>query len=418
MIQLRNAPKTVALADPRWYGHHPTYFKEFTASLLRLGHRVIALCREPGELEPAARASCDELGLDPLEVLHIAPLDDPDRVYLFPGHFDHDPPSTVARWRCLRRALEAAEAASEWHADFVFLPWLDSYLRFQPSKILPSLILDRPWGGLYFRNHHFGETGGIVRSFAKGDRGLRNRNCRAIGVLDERFSPAMEAASGRPVIAFPDITDETKPSEQGALAQEILKRAAGRKVIGMVGLEKRKGFLTMLRIAETVADKEDWFFVAAGVYCPETCTAEERKFAESVERRTNVTGELDNLHFAIPGERVQDGAEFNSLLASVDVIYAAYENFQGSSNALTKAAVLHRPLIATRGECVGNRVEEFGLGLTIPQGDTAAGEEAIRRVLSGTDWDGEKLRPRYGDYHAQHDRARLDSVFEEILATV
>jgi hypothetical protein len=42
---------TVALADTRWFGHHPTYFREFVASLRRLGARVIALCQQPDDLD-------------------------------------------------------------------------------------------------------------------------------------------------------------------------------------------------------------------------------------------------------------------------------------------------------------------------------------------------------------------------------
>lgn len=417
MIQRRTEPRTVVLADPRWEGHHPTYFKEFTASLLRLGHRVIALCRRPDELRPAAEATCAELGLDPEEVLHIGALDDPDRAYLLPGRLDHDPLSTASRWRCLRRALQTAERDSGWVGEFVFLPWLDSYLRFLPSKSLPSRALGRPWGGLYFRNHHFGEPIGALRRLAKGDRSLRNRDCRAVGVLDERFAAAMADRSGQPVIPFPDITDETPPGPCGELAKEVARRAGDRKIVGLVGLEKRKGFLTMLRIAEAVAGREDWFFVAAGVYYPESCSVADRRYVEGVARRVD-RGDLDNVYLELPGSRVEDGAEFNALLCAFDVIYAAYEDFQGSSNALTKAAVFRRPLVATRGECVGDRVERYRLGLTIPQGDSAAGEDAIRRVLAGVDWDGRPLQPRYREYRSLHDRERLDEVFEQILATL
>lgn len=182
----------------------------------------------------------------------------------------------------------------------------------------------------------------------------------------------------------------------------------------MVGLERRKGFLTMLRIAEAVAGREDWYFVAAGVYYPDTCSEEERKYVESLARQVK-DGRYDHIHLELPGARINDGADFNSLLKSFDVIYAAYEDFQGSSNALTKGTVFEKPLIATRGECVGGRVERFGLGLTIEQGNVAQGEEAVRHVLAGVDWEGKPLAFRYQEYHQEHDRKRLDEVFAEII---
>ncbi len=414
MIQPRTTPKTIAIADPRWFGHHPTYFKEFTASLLRLGHRVIALCRQPEELEPAARATCDELEIDFATTICIAPLDDPGRAYMFPKRLDHDPLSTLVRWRCLRRALDNAESKSGWHADLVFFPWLDSYLRFQPSKSLPSLILGRPWAGLYFRNHHFETHGSKLISFAKGDRGLKSAHCRAVGVLDDRFSEHMRERSGQTIIPFPDITDETDPTELSPFAQQLIRQANGRKIIGMISLEQRKGFITMLRIAEAVAGREDWYFVAAGTYCPDTCSPEERSFVERIDRLANREGKLDNVHLQLPGERIADGAEYNSLIKSFDLIYAAYEGFRGSSNALTKAAVFEKPVLATRGECVGDRVEHFGLGLTIDEGDATAGESAIRQILAGT----EIPQPRFDDYRSLHNRDQLDRVFAEIVATV
>lgn len=405
-------PKTVVLADPRWDGHHPTYFFEFTASLLRLGHRVMALCREPAEFEKEARLICQRMGVVFEDRVIVGQLDDPDKAYFRPGQ-DHDPVSTLVRWRCLKTAMDDAAKASGYSADFVFLPWLDSYLRFQLSTKLANK-LGVPWSGLYFRNHHFGENLSSIRKAAKGDRSLRNENLVAVGILDERFSETMAEESGKKVIAFPDITNEGRPEVPSSFALEIIKQAAGRKIIGMVSLEKRKGFLTMLRIAEAVADKEDWFFVAAGKYAQDTCDSEEQAYAASIQAKVD-SGELNNIYLQLPGERVNDGADFNSLIKIFDVIYAAYEDFEGSSNALTKGAIFERPLIATKGECVGGRVEEFGMGLTIEQGNVDEGEAAIRKILAGEDWNGESLKKRYADYHALHDRDRLDEVFEELL---
>ena len=405
-------PKTVLLADPRWEGHHPTYFFEFTASLLRLGHRVMALCRKPQEFEEGARAICARMGISFEERVFVGQLDDPDKAYFRPKH-DHDPISTVVRWNQLKLAMDRTAKESGSKPDFVFLPWMDSYLRFQPSLRLASK-LGVPWSGLYFRNHHFGSSLGAVRRAAKGDRSLRNKDLVAVGILDERFQAEMAKQSGKKIIPFPDITNETPPETSSLFSQKITKQAEGRKIIGMVSLEKRKGFLTMLKIAEATAGREDWFFVAAGKYAQDTCNEEEQAYVQSVQKKVD-SGELDNIYLQVPGERVNDGADFNSLIKSFDVIYAAYEDFQGSSNALTKGAIFERPLIATRGECVGGRVEKYGMGLTIEQGSVSEGEEAIRKVLANEDWQGKPLAKQFSDYHALHNRERLDAVFSELL---
>ncbi len=404
--------KTVVLADPRWNGHHPTYFFEFTSSLLRLGHRVMGLCREPQQFEEEVRLICQRMGISFEERVIVGALDDPDKAYFRPGQ-DHDPISTMLRWNCLKSAINETVEASGHQVDFVFLPWMDSYLRFQPSTRFGSW-LGVPWSGLYFRNHHYGSDLSLIRRVAKGDRGLKNKNLTAVCILDERFQDAMAKDSGKKIISFPDITNEAAPKEPSPFALEVARRAAGRKIIGMVSLEKRKGFLTMLKIAEAIAGREDWFFVAAGKYAKDTCSEEEQAYVQSVQDKID-SGELNNTYLKLPGERVNDGEDFNSLIETFDVIYAAYENFQGSSNALTKGAIFKRPLIATRGECVGGRVEKFGMGLTIEQGSVQEGEQAIRNVLAGKDWEGEDLTKRYADYHALHNRERLDEVFAELL---
>lgn len=38
--------KTIFLIEDSWGGHHPTYLKIFTKTLLELGHQVIILCRK------------------------------------------------------------------------------------------------------------------------------------------------------------------------------------------------------------------------------------------------------------------------------------------------------------------------------------------------------------------------------------
>src|SRR5690606_4397017 len=133
---------TVALADTRWMGHHPTFFREFLASLRRLGVCVLALCPEPEAL-PAS------------EVAAAVRLEGPSRGIIVKNR-DNDPLSTLWRWVRTRRALEEAESRSGRRANLVFFPYLDNYLRFLPAPAVPDTVLGVPWSGLYFRNQHFG----------------------------------------------------------------------------------------------------------------------------------------------------------------------------------------------------------------------------------------------------------------------
>lgn len=404
--------KLVALADTRWGGHHPTYLREFASSLLRLGARVILLCRHPGEIIDALPDEASRARVTPVDFEH------PNHGF-FSKTRDHDPLSTMSRWLATGKAVHEAEKALGKRVDLVFFPYLDSYIRFAPFPKLPTLALGRPWSGLYFRNAHLepGHPGASTwwKRAAKGDRILEARDCRCICVLDERFNDHLQGITRHPVLAFPDMTDESPPQGTNDASREILAKAAGRKIIGLIAMEKRKGLLTLLRAA-AIARRlgEPWYFVATGPFARVTFTEEDIAFCEETARAC-ASGEIDNLHLDLNGARIQDGVPYNTLFSTFDVVWAAYEDFEGSSNALTKAAVFRKPLVATTGQCVGARVEKHQLGRVFPQGDPAAAVEAIRGTIERRAADGSTLHPAFEDYQRLHSRARLDEIFTMML---
>lgn len=406
------AHKTVALADTRWGGHHPTYLREFTASLLRLGARVVLLCEKPGEILDALPPEADRSRVHPVPFTHTNDA-------FFDRRRDHDPVSTITRWFATGKAIREAERAMGQTVELVFFPYLDSYIRFAPLPVLPSIALGRPWSGLYFRNAHL-EPGhpagsGWLRRAAKGDSILSSSDCRGICVLDERFNDLLAAASGNEVHAFPDMTDEGAPDPESPAAREILAKADGRKIIGLIAMEKRKGLLTLLKAAETARKlREPWYFVATGPFARSTFSDEELRWCEEIAAAA-ASGEIDNLHLDLAGHRIADGTPYNSIFTSFDVIWAAYEDFEGSSNALTKAAAFRIPLVATAGQCVGARVHNFQLGNVFPEGDSDAAVSAIRRTLERRAEDGSELKPAFEEYHRRHSRTRLDEIFRHLL---
>ncbi len=399
---------TVALADPRWYGHHPTYFQEFTASLLRNKCDVLALCSGHEEIQKQV----EENGTQ--DRVTVEPLKDRENSLLFPKR-EHDPINTLHRWTSVRNALLRAERRSGKKADLVFFPFLDSMLRFQ---VLPeagmSKMLGRPWAGLYFRNHHFAHPDKKVM-FIKGDHTMRANGCIAIGALDERYLSAMEDHAPRtPIFQWPDITNEEPAVESTPFSAEITALAKGRPIIGLIGLERRKGVHTLLKAATEDPRLKKYFFAFTGSFFPESYPPEELRFAETVAADI-ASGKIDNIYFKAEICRIPDGTEFNTLFSTFDIAYAAYEDFCGSSNTLTKASIFKRKLIATAGECVGKRVEKFALGETIPEGDSKAAADAIVSILENGD---DAPEPRFDEYHAMHDRKQLDRAFARILGLI
>lgn len=412
--------KTVALVDPLWVGHHPMYFSQFTAAFLRLGAFVIGLCPNPAEAFSGAKAASESGAVEFERRVSTHLLAGGKRSW-FRGRFEGDPVRTYQRWRRCAEALSEAEQEIGRKADLVFFPYLDSYLRFLPFPTVPHLTIDRPWSGLYLRNHHHGETPSpkkSLRMLAKGDALIRSPLCRGIGVLDERFIQPMETYTRTTVDGFPDVTDSTLPAQPYVLAEEILRKAAGRKVIGLIGLEQRKGMLNLLRVAGKARElKLPWYFVCAGRYERPEYSAGEQELIDLTARRIQ-SGEIDNLHFDPNAGRIPEEADFNSIFSTFDVAWAAYEGFEGSSGALGKAASFDIPCIATQGQCIGHRVEGYRTGLTIPEGNSVKALEAIKRILDGKDWRGEPLMPAHERFREDHGLRRLDSLLGKLLARV
>lgn len=413
--------KTVALVDPLWIGHHPMYFSQFSGSFLRAGARVIGLCPEP---EAAFENLRQTLGPDEIANLgskvyfHHLPA---GKRSFFNGRFEGDPIRTFGRWKRAADTLADAEATCGMRADLVYFPYLDSFLRFLPFASVPKLVLNRPWSGLYLRNHHHGESPSPAKSlrrFAKGDAILRSKLCRGVGVLDERFIPAMERFTGKRVLPFPDVTQAGLPAEPYSVASAIQRKAAGRKIIGMIGLEKRKGFLTLVRTARLARKQRlPCYFACGGVILfSQYTSAEQEELHELLEGIAS--GEIDNIYFDPGMGRIPSEEDYNSLFASFDIAWAAYEGFEGSSGTLSKAAVFEIPCLATAGECVGDRVEKYRLGLTIPEGSPEHALEAIKRLAEGINAQDKPLHPRFVEFRELHSLARLDRILEDLVESV
>jgi glycosyltransferase involved in cell wall biosynthesis len=412
--------KTVALIDPLWVGHHPMYFAQFTASFLRRGAFVIGICPEPAEALRAARHAAGASTADFEHRVSTHHLPGGKRSW-FRGRFEGDPLRTFQRWQRAAAALDEAEQLTGRKVDLVFFPYLDSYLRFLPVPSVPALTLDRPWSGLYLRNHHHRETPSLktsLRLLAKGDALIRSPLCRGIGVLDERFIAPLARYTRKSIHAFPDVTDSSLPPRPHPLADEIRRKAGGRKIIGLIGLERRKGLPNLLRVADRARElRLPWYFACCGSFERDEYSAEEQAAVDRAARRA-AAGEIDNLHFDPAAGRVPEEADFNSIFATFDVAWAAYEGFEGSSGTLGKAASFGIPSLATAGECIGHRVDSYRSGLTIPEGDSARAVEAIQRILDDRDWDGRPLRADHARFRADHGLARLDALLGDLLDTV
>ena len=227
---------------------------------------------------------------------------------------------------------------------------------------------------------------------------LRSKNCVGVGILNEYSAKDLETFQ-RHILLFPDFADLSAPATNYPLLQKLKEKARGRKVISLLGsINFRKGIKLLLE-SIPLLPKDEYFFLIAG---KSSLTAQQendlRAFGES----------RNNCLFSL--EKIPDESCFNALIAESDLIFAAYKQFTGSSNLLTKAAAFRKPVIVSRGLCMGRRVEQYGTGQTTGEDNAGECSAAIRSLCTETRMDTQA----FARYAHEHEVEKLIICFNQI----
>ena len=337
--------KIVALVDTLWMGHHPTYFKLLTKNFLEIGCEVWAFCPNVEDLRNYAMQEIHGECQARLQIFQM-PLIGHSRIYVTgdgPVKYLKRPiRDTLTYWLTTAAAIDSISWLRNKKPDLVFLAKLEGWLQgFMPAWLVEK-IFRYDWTGIYMCPYQFYSPRRVHLPIIKPERTLSAKNCRVITMLDEEMTKKLSAVLKKPVLHFPDITDEAPPILNHPILEKIKEKARGRKIIGLIGgLSPRKGLKTFVEVASKATDK---FFLLAG------------RFAEAIDEETEEilkqAQKLENclLHY----QRIPDGEEFNAFINLCDIIFAAYIDFKYSSNIMTKAALFKKPIIVSEGGTDGS----------------------------------------------------------------
>ncbi|MEE9542775.1 MAG: glycosyltransferase [Thermodesulfobacteriota bacterium] len=397
--------KTIALVDPFYGGHHEIYLKLFSKALSALGFRVMVFTLRPNEMEEMVKED-SEIDCSTIRFFSIPELVNRDSLfYSFWGLT-----TGARRWRAMRKSIKEASSATGWSPDMVFIAWLDSYLNFFAGRRIVDLLFPYDWSGLYFHplRLRVPESSSLPEAINLYGA-LRSVRCKTVAVLDEGVVGKLKKClGGKRVVAFPDVADASPPDSNYSVLREIRDKARGRKIITIIGsLEKRKGILSLLEVAKSNA-MENFFFVFAGKLKDKTFKNEELELI-----RENAERPSDNCFFHLAS--ISGESRFNALMEATEIVYASYDGFYHSSNILAKAAIFKKPLIVTDGFCMGERVREFGIGLTVDYGDVSQCRDAIRALSESKDRG--KLALDFEGYLSLHSPSRLSESFSDLIDT-
>jgi glycosyltransferase involved in cell wall biosynthesis len=394
--------KTIAYVSPFRGGHHQTYARLYTRTMLELGYRVAAFTCEPGELFNWLAREVPNL-VKNLRVI--------DMQY----QRNWPPLGPLAAWwakvswvRFVVRYIRAAGV----RPDLLFHAWLDNCVTPGLSAGLIDHLVDGQWTGLYFHPWYLRQNvkfGGLRRGPLATHAALRSQHCPAVAVLDEGIADKLQLAlKGKPVITFPDIADGSAPDVTYPPAARIREAASSRKVVALLGaLSKRKGMLTLLDVARQT-DPGRWFFVFAGEWVKASFLPEEQ---ETILQFVGSSPSNCLFHF----EYIPDEACFNALVNACDILFAVYRGFASSSNLLTKAAIFERPILVSDAFCMGERVRNFGLGLTVDERSLPSCVQALNQLGQQLERYGQLPGARFQEYRELHSIERLREAFKAVL---
>lgn len=200
-------------------------------------------------------------------------------------------------------------------------------------------------------------------------------SCRGMAFLDEDVCKRYQKSIFDKNFAyFPDITDASLPTKKSELSVEILKRARGRKIVFLGGTIGRSKNLEKWYELISIANPERWFFLQIGEIRFENLTtgdiAAQNKCLRMMPENLLIKNEY------LPDEKI-----FNDVIFNSDVLFAVYRDFKISSNMLGKAAAFERPILVAQGNLMGQRVNDYQIGIAVPEDNVPMMLQALEHLV-------------------------------------
>ncbi len=241
---------------------------------------------------------------------------------------------------------------SKWHPSIVLNMYMDMYAPDPKRWSLFEAVNPLPWVGIRF-----------VPSPTGTEAYYQLPSNAGMCFLDNDIRDRYESLFPHKSFAYlPDITESALPETRSELVRQIQVGARERKVVFLGGTIGGNKNLSRWYQLIALADPNQWYFVQIGELFEDTLSDED---AHELARINETKPE----NLFIKQEYLPDEAAFNEVIAISDVIFAAYRNFAISSNMPGKAAAFEKPILASEGYLMGDRVTEYGIGLAVPEND-------------------------------------------------
>lgn len=350
--------KVIALVDPHFKGHHLTYMKFFVTCLLNKGYKVCVFMPQKEEISEYVKNNLSQHASS----FFAENIDNKEFNSFLPSVINRYL-NTLYRWYYLKKKLAVLEKNHHIKVDLVFLAWLDSFLFKYIPHFFINYIFAYNWSGLYFQPNHMRLNTFKLNKrtkFIDRDNILSAKSCKSVALLDSFICNQLSNRIGKSVASFPDIIN-TEIDSKNTIAESIKLKSASRRIVGIIGLEKRKGVLEMINLAKN-SDENKFFYVFVGEINYAEYTLEQKEVIESYFN-SNIENKFLYLNY------ISQETTYNAIFNTFDIAFVVYQNFLTSSNVLTKAAYFNKLVIAVNKYYIGDTVKMFKLGVTTHESD-------------------------------------------------
>jgi glycosyltransferase involved in cell wall biosynthesis len=403
--------KNVLLIDvSTWKGHHEVYFKNILLTLNKENVFVYAVCAD----NIALRQWIEELNIQNCQVLDVK-LSTIDKIILkvvaaidnillklsIESHFQY---LSIGTPLCAKSLLKQIGKQVP-----VFFAHADSAIPAVPAW-LAKLYLPNSWIALSIQpSYQAAISIGKDRSRQRfaSEQLFALPSCKAVLTLHPVYQNFFEKRfKQEKFLVFPEIVD-VEISKKSEIADRIQDLAAGRKIISTIGSLLPKRNLKLFLESARKLDPHKYFILVIGRFPKEGYTTAEIEYIHKLLLDFSSNSYID-LDYYIPDE-----TEFNKLLDISDLIYLQYKDHTCSSNILSKAIKLRKPIVVNSGYLMGKVVRNYDWQGIAPEDPEIVAQKMMDLVHNFT-INEEKYQQFLSDYDAENNRLAICKALEFI----
>lgn len=260
-------------------------------------------------------------------------------------------------WR-LKQQLVQTEKKHQCRPDLImFCPTDDWFLGNMPRWIIER-VFNYKWTGIYLNLSSYYKKAlplNVDPKLGEPDYYFLAKNCIGVVLLDRFMGKEVQSRVYKKVVVFPDISLRPKNINQHTVNQ-IKLMAKNRMVVGTIILDN-ENIVNFLQTALN-ADVDRYFFVCAGNIEKAVLNNKAKDLLNQI-----LSKGLQNNYFVVTN--FEEDEEINAFLQSFDVCYLNDGNYMEPHILLTKAALMHKPVIASKYDVIGKLVERFKTGICV-----------------------------------------------------